>query len=438
VGADGLPKFDLQRWDERYFARLRGFLGAASARGIVVELVLFCNPYSESRWRLFPLHPASNVNGVGAGVRAWRDFMTLADPSLVEHQQRLVRKLVTETNAFDNVYYEICNEPAYAADGASLPAVVRDWQRRLVDTVRETERALPKRHVVAVNPNQLVPVRAPDSPAAEVQIALLDDGFYRRDPAVDLLNVHYLSHRQPREGLHVAYAGGARPRHPASYRFGNLTAFLALRASAGKAIGFDEDFAGIVSQQAGGALGQVPRPAQARMEAWEALLAGCATYDHLDLTFTTDDPTGAAGGSIPSGLQREWLDGRMLRRQLSYVAGAAADLDLARTRLDALAVQQEPSGIGTLVARTGDDQQDLVLYLADTRRFDGGYGSTPVRGTLSLGAPGDGARYSVRALDPQTGAWSERPEVLADSSGDLRLEVPAFRQDLLLRLSRVS
>ena len=437
MGADGLPKFDLQRWDERYFARLRGFLGAASARGIVVELVLFCNPYSESRWRLFPLHPASNVNGVGVGISVWRDFMTLADPSLVEHQQRLVRKLVTETNAFDNVYYEICNEPAYSADGVPRPAVVRDWQRLLVDTVRETERALPKRHVVAVNPNQLVPVRDPDSPDAEVQIALLDDGFYRRDPAIDLINVHYLSHRQPREGLHVAYAGGARPRHPASYRFGNLTAFMALRAAAGKAIGFDEDFAGIVSQQAGGALGQVPRPAQARMEAWEALLAGCATYDHLDLTFTTDDPTGAAGGRLPSGLQRAWLDGRMLRRQLSYVAGAAADLDLAHTRLDVLAVQQEPSGIGTLVARTGADQQDLVIYLADTRLVDGGFGSTPVSGTVNLGATGDTARYSGRALDPQTGAWSELPDVLVASSSDLCVEVPAFREDLLLRLRRV-
>jgi hypothetical protein len=438
VGADGLPKFDLQRWDERYFARLRAFLDAASARGIVVELVLFCNPYSEARWRLFPLHPASNVNGVGAGAGTWRDFMTLADPSLVAHQQRLVRKLVAETNAFDNVYYEICNEPAYSADGASRPALVRDWQRRLVDTVRETERALPKRHVVAVNPNQLLPVREPDSPAAEVQIALLDDGFYRRDPAIDLLNVHYLSHRQPREGLHVAYAGGARPRHPASYRFGNMTTFMALRATAAKAIGFDEDFAGIVSQQAGGGLGQVPRPAQARMEAWEALLTGCAAYDHLDLTFTTDDPTGAAGGSIPSGLQRMWLDGRMLRRRLSYVAEVGSDLDLAHTRLDALAVRQEPPGIGTLVARTGDDEQDLVVYLADTRLFDGGFGSTPVSGTVTLGGPGGAARYVGRALDPQTGAWSELPDILVDSSGDLCLEVLPFREDLLLRLSRVS
>ena len=122
AGPDGGPRFDLERWDERYFARLRALLGAAAARGIVVELVFFCNPYDDARWRRFPLHPASNVNGVGAGAGTWRDFMTLGDPSLVEHQRRLVRKLVTETNAFDNLYYEICNEPAYADESGPRPA----------------------------------------------------------------------------------------------------------------------------------------------------------------------------------------------------------------------------------------------------------------------------------------------------------------------------
>src|SRR5579884_4052265 len=35
-------RFDLTRWDERYFERLRRFVSAAAERGIVVELVLFC------------------------------------------------------------------------------------------------------------------------------------------------------------------------------------------------------------------------------------------------------------------------------------------------------------------------------------------------------------------------------------------------------------
>ena len=88
------------------------------------------------------------------------------------------------------------------------------------------------------------------------------------------------------------------------------------RAAARKAIGFDEDYTGIVH-------GTPVQLMQNRMEAWESLLGGCATYDHLDLTFTADDPTGAAAGTIPAGQAAESFDGRTLRRQLSYVAAFA-------------------------------------------------------------------------------------------------------------------
>lgn len=428
-GPDGLPRFDLHAWEERYFVRLRRFLAAASDRGIVVELVFFCHPYDEARWRHLPLHPASNLNGVGTAMTAPRDFLSQLDPSVVEHQRRLVRKLVAETNEFDNLYYEICNEPGYTRDGEPFPEVIRDWQHVLIETVRETERALPKRHLVAVNPHLLLPARDPDTPQ-EVRVDLLDDGFYRRDPRIDLLNVHYISHRLPREGLHLAYPGGARPRGPA-YRFGHIAPFVALRAAAGKAIGFDEDYAGIVDRQP-------PLPAQKRLEAWEALLAGCATYDHLDFTFTTDDPTGAAAGSIPPGLPRAWLDGRPLRRQLSYLAAGAAELDLASLRPDPLAVLRAPRGTGAVVARAphhAGGAAALAAYLADLRRAEGGFGSTPLGGTLWLGGLPPGAPFAPRAMDPKTGRWTGLPPATADWRGELRVDVPAFTEDVLVHFA---
>jgi hypothetical protein len=42
----------------------------------------------------------------------------------------------------------------------------------------------------------------------------------------------------------------------------------------------------------------------------------------------------------------------------------------------------------------------------------------------------------VRALDPQTGIWTGLPPAQATDAGTLRLEVPAFREDLLLHLER--
>jgi hypothetical protein len=436
-GPDGLPRFDLVTWDIRFFARLRGFIAAAATRGIVVELVFFGSPHGDDLWRHFPLHPSSNVNGVGAGTRRWQDFMTRRDPSVTDHQQRMVRKVVAETNDFDNLYYEICNEPtATDTAGGPDPEALRDWQRLLVATVRETERGLPNRHLVAVNCHMFLPLREPDTPDGTPG-GLLDDGFYRHNPDVDLINVHYLSHRASREGLHHAYAGAQR----SPSRLGHTATFVALRRGAGpsdptgqlgppgKPIGFDEDYTGIVHHR-------VPRPAQNRMEAWESLLAGCATYDHLDFTFTTDDPTGSGKGTVPAGIPREWLDGRPLRRHFSYLAAYARGLDLAALRPDLLAVQQAPPNVGAVAARIGGPgQQAIAVYAADLRLFGSGFGETTLDGTICVGGAPPGAQCAVRALDPRSGAWASLEPAGADSAGTVRLSLPSFHEDVLLHVA---
>lgn len=42
----GGNKFDLDKWDPEYFARLNDFITEAGARGIVVEVRLFNSEYS--------------------------------------------------------------------------------------------------------------------------------------------------------------------------------------------------------------------------------------------------------------------------------------------------------------------------------------------------------------------------------------------------------
>ena len=49
-------------------------------------------------------------------------------------QEALTRKLVTELNAFDNLFFEICNEPYFGG-------VTMAWQHRIADVIAETERA---------------------------------------------------------------------------------------------------------------------------------------------------------------------------------------------------------------------------------------------------------------------------------------------------------
>jgi hypothetical protein len=49
-----------------------------------------------------------------------------------------------ELNGFDNVYYEICNEPYFGG-------VTLEWQHHIADVIVETEKSLPNKHLISRN-----------------------------------------------------------------------------------------------------------------------------------------------------------------------------------------------------------------------------------------------------------------------------------------------
>ena len=164
---NGGNKFDLSRWDDAYFARLKDFVAHAAARSIVVELSLFCPMYEEVQWSLSPMNRANNVNGVG-GVGRNEVYTLDREPALLAVQEGLTRKLVTELNAFDNLFFEIANEPYFGG-------VTMAWQHRIADVIVETERALPAKHLIAQNiANKSAKITSPH-------------------PAVSIFNFHYAS-----------------------------------------------------------------------------------------------------------------------------------------------------------------------------------------------------------------------------------------------------
>jgi hypothetical protein len=142
VAGDGGTRFDLKQWSPAYFERLRDFVRQASLRGIVVEMNLFCPFYEDSMWQVSPLNSANNVNGIGNVSRM--SVLTMDHPDVVAVEDAMVRKIVTELNGFDNVYYEICNEPYFGG-------VTLEWQRHIAETIRATERELPARHLISQN-----------------------------------------------------------------------------------------------------------------------------------------------------------------------------------------------------------------------------------------------------------------------------------------------
>ncbi|MGC8832911.1 MAG: hypothetical protein ACP5R4_02565 [Armatimonadota bacterium] len=162
--ANGGNKFDLTKWDDAYFKRLKDFVRQAGRRGVVVELVLFCPYYGDREWALSPLNARNNINGIGNVPRT--EVLTMRHKDLVAVQEAMVRKIVTELNEFDNLYYEICNEPYFGG-------VTLEWQEHIARVIHEAESSLPNKHLIAQNiANGSVKIEKPN-------------------PLVSIFNFHY-------------------------------------------------------------------------------------------------------------------------------------------------------------------------------------------------------------------------------------------------------
>ncbi|MCS7237572.1 MAG: DUF6298 domain-containing protein [Thermoguttaceae bacterium] len=139
--ADGKPKFDLTRFDEGYFARLRERVLAAGKRGIYVSVMLFeghCLQFAEEGWQFHPFHPNNNVNNLQMN---WQDYYTLANQAVWELQTGYLRRVMDAVNDLDNVLYEVCNEAGpYSTQ----------WQYQVIRFVKEEARRRGKEHPVGM------------------------------------------------------------------------------------------------------------------------------------------------------------------------------------------------------------------------------------------------------------------------------------------------
>lgn len=144
---DGKPRFDLARFNEAYFTRLRERVVAAGARGMYVSVMLFEGwelQFAAEPWKGHPFHRENNVNGVDGdpdGDGKGLETHTLEIPGVVTVQEAYVRRAVDAVNDLDNVLYEISNE----SGGCSTA-----WHYHMIDFIKECERTRPKQHPVGM------------------------------------------------------------------------------------------------------------------------------------------------------------------------------------------------------------------------------------------------------------------------------------------------
>lgn len=142
LATDGGAKFDLSRFDQAFFDRMRSRIIAARDRDIYVSVMLF-QAYAWAKDRNendgFPLDGRNNINGVDAGPG--NEAAKLSIPAVTAVQEAYVRKVIDTVNDLDNVLYEIANE---ANDGTAA------WQYHMIDFIHAYERTRARQHPVGM------------------------------------------------------------------------------------------------------------------------------------------------------------------------------------------------------------------------------------------------------------------------------------------------
>jgi hypothetical protein len=385
---DGEPRFDLDQWNDEYFRRLDSFVTEAAERDIVVELTLFSNTYNDNVWALNPLRHENNVNNMGSVH--WSDYTSLRDPVLVERQKAYVRRIVQATHRFDNVYYELCNEPGGGIDDHVPPSGIDDWQREMAGVIRDDESRVGTRHLLFWS--QAWSYRE----GAVVQ--QLDASF--ADPVFDVVNVHPL----PDISL------GGRTYQLGQFmgkqlKLDELRDFCAAAARMSRPCSLDEDnTASLYRDHDGWTIH--------RKRAWVAALSGCH-YDYIDFSILAGQETGTP------------VSRQAIRNWMQYLTAFVHERDLVNARPGLDWLHDLPPNV--VVVTFGVADQEYVAYLGDRREIDeDGYGEQ-VAGSATIALPE--GRFALATFSPTSGGLSPWVPV---AGGTTTIELPPFQHDLVL------
>ncbi|MDH5440386.1 MAG: DUF6298 domain-containing protein [Candidatus Bathyarchaeota archaeon] len=188
MALDGKPKFDLERFNQAYFDRLRSRVAAAGEKGIYVSIMLFeghglhasLSPWC---WDGHPFNLQNNINRINGdpnGDGRGLETHTLEIPAVTRLQEAYVRKTINSVNDLDNALYEIANESGTYST---------DWQYHMIRYIHEYENGKPKQHPVGMTFQWAKEYRGTnknlfDSPADWISPSP-DDGYRDNPPAAD-------------------------------------------------------------------------------------------------------------------------------------------------------------------------------------------------------------------------------------------------------------
>ena len=144
--ADGKLKFDLNRFNQAYFDRLRSRVIAAGNKGIYVDIMLFEGwviKGSPTSWAYHPFNKNNNISGINGDLNNngnGEETHSLQSATITNIQKAYIRKVIDTVNDLDNVLYEIANESGVTGS--------KEWQYNLINYIKSYQAGKPKKHPV--------------------------------------------------------------------------------------------------------------------------------------------------------------------------------------------------------------------------------------------------------------------------------------------------
>lgn len=141
--SDGQPKFDLTKFDQTFFDRLRSRVQALGSAGIYAGVYLFTGEWLKSFRSSsdgYPFSGPNNVNGI-ADDGAISSITMTAPNAITGYQDAYIHKAIDTLNDLPNVLWVVSEEAPSASDW---------WNGHVISTIRSYEATKPAVHPIGL------------------------------------------------------------------------------------------------------------------------------------------------------------------------------------------------------------------------------------------------------------------------------------------------
>jgi hypothetical protein len=366
-------KYDLDAWNEAYFKRLVDFCEQARERGIIV-LLTFYNAMYAPDWEHMAMFRGNNIQG--AGKCGWDMVQSLdGDTLLLKYQEKYVREIVRRLNGLDNMIYYMCSEPQMSSKPAS---VFVPWLDRMIAVFRDAEKDLPHKHMLGQS---------------------VDKEFWKGPGVSDFSADPRISFVTMRCRYSLFLLKDKYPLNKPLVHHGSV-------------MYSDADIPGDF-KLTGDKLGST------RLEAWEYLLSGAASFMQYNALFTVENPAGSGTVDkvfdVLAGVKKfmESIDYISMKKDDSFITGGV------------------PEGAHvSAISETGKQYALYVHHGKETYRY---YTVEPGKHqeTLTFNIPK--GEYAAEWINPND-ASVLRSEKINHAGGALELTTPEYSVDMALKI----